>query len=90
MNEKLVERLKRGAQHDGHSSDWWVEYCRTIHEAATALPLAQARIRELETALEPFANDWRAFPGCDPDGEPTKVTVADFKRARQTLKEASE
>ena len=61
-----------------------------IDEQAQALTLAQARIRELETALEPFANDWRAFPGCDPDGEPTKVTVADFKRARQAIKEAGE
>ena len=61
-----------------------------MREAAQALTLAQARIRELETALEPFANDWRAFPGCDPDGEPTKVTVADFKRARQAIKEAGE
>lgn len=51
MDEKLVERLTRGALHDGHSSDWWVEYCRTIHEAAAALTAAEGRIKALEEAI---------------------------------------
>lgn len=51
-NEKLVERLREGAD--------WPEVrpisASELREAATALTLAQARIRELETALEPFAD----------------------------------
>lgn len=50
----LCERLERGALHSGHSSDWWVEYCRTIREAATALTAAQARIRELEAQVTAY------------------------------------
>ena len=46
-NEKLVERLREGAD--------WPEVCpisaRELREAATAITLAQARIRELEEAI---------------------------------------
>jgi hypothetical protein len=64
-----------------------IDLCKMGQAPCNALLAATAESDRLRRALEPFANDWRAFPGCDPDGEPTKVTVADFQRARQALKE---
>jgi hypothetical protein len=61
--------------------------CQETRRQETRALAAAAESDRLRRALEPFANDWRAFPGCDPDGEPTKVIVTDFQRARQALKE---
>lgn len=92
-NEKLVERASAAitlGDRTGSRGNSPSNIYNVAADLLTALTAAQARIRELDTALAPFANDWRAFPGYDPDGEPTKATDADFKNARRALKEASD
>lgn len=79
MDEKLVERLIGCVPFD-------VEDSRTIQEAATALTLAQARIKVLETALAFYACD-AANCDCLP-GEEQSDRVACGFNARQALKEA--
>ena len=75
----LCERLERRADQAPTRFHW---QSAELREAATALTLAQTRIRELETAL----NGLLAPLG--PNGYVLPAGAIATERARQTLKEA--